>query len=447
MERQSRSNSPYSELSSVPDLRVPALVEERSGYTETTSEGIVFTAEGHSTRLLSQMASLRNEGQQLCDVVLKIGSEEIYAHRVVLSACSSYFCAMFTNKMMESSQEIVSLADMDPLAVTSLVDFAYTAKITVNEDNVQPLLKAAASLQLSEITGVCCTFLCSQLHPSNCLGIVSFAEAHGCTVLAECAREYVLDHFQKVVKCDEFVHLSFEAAKTLLSSNNINVSSEEMVFDAAYHWVQFDSTVRKAHTFQILSLIRLPLLKPRFLAEQVFTKELLRQNPQCVELMMTAMIYHSVPEKRPHLKGMINDSPRTGTIGTMFAIGGMESCHNKGSVEYFNARKNQWSLMLNSQPACKRLQFGCAILNSKIYVVGGRNGLRTLNTVDCFNPVTCSWEASVPMCSYRHGVGVGVMCGPMYAVGGHDGWSYLSSVERCESIIVINLLICKASKL
>jgi len=27
-------------------------------------------------------------------------------------------------------------------------------------------------------------------------------------------------------------------------------------------------------------------------------------------------------------------------------------------------------------------------------------------------------------------LGVGVLGGPLYAVGGHDGWSYLSSVER-----------------
>ena len=27
-------------------------------------------------------------------------------------------------------------------------------------------------------------------------------------------------------------------------------------------------------------------------------------------------------------------------------------------------------------------------------------------------------------------IGVGVLEGPMYAVGGHDGWSYLNTVER-----------------
>ena len=32
----------------------------------------------------------------------------------------------------------------------------------------------------------------------------------------------------------------------------------------------------------------------------------------------------------------------------------------------------------------------------------------------------------------RSFVGVGVLEGPMYAVGGHDGWSYLNTVERWE---------------
>lgn len=108
----------------------------------------------------------------------------------------------------------------------------------------------------------------------------------------------------------------------------------------------------------------------------------------------------------------------------------MDSCRNKVSLECFDARKDEWVLLSNSQAACKRLQFGVAILNSRIYVVGGRDGLRTLNSVDSYDPATNSWDCVTPMCSYRHGVGVAAMSGPMYAVGGHDGWSYLSSVER-----------------
>lgn len=391
---------------------------------------ISFTAEGHSTRLLSKMASLREEGNQLCDVVLEIGLRRIYAHRVVLSACSGYFCAMFTNSMLESKQETITLTDLDEAAVQDLVEFAYTSNIDIHEDNVQPLLKAASILQLSEVRGACSAFLSRQLHPSNCLGIANFAEVHGCTELAQTAKDYILDQFTEVVQCDEYVQLGLEGVKHLIASESIRIRSEEAVFEAMYRWLSYNQPHRHQHACDLLSCIRLPLLNPLYLAEKVYSQEVFKSR-DCVELIMNTMIYHTVPEKKAHLRrGVVNDIPRKGTIGTLFAIGGMDTCRNKGSIECFDVRKNEWKFVCHSQAACRRLQFGVAVLNSVIYVVGGRNGLRTLNTVDCYNPTTNTWDSLTPMCSYRHGVGVGVMSGPMYAVGGHDGWSYLCSVER-----------------
>lgn len=83
----------------------------------------------------------------------------------------------------------------------------------------------------------------------------------------------------------------------------------------------------------------------------------------------------------------------------------------------------------------KRLQFGVAVLDNKLFIVGGRDGLKTLNTVDCFDPQTKEKTVVTPMNIHRHGLGVGVLGGPLYAVGGHDGWSYLNSVERCSTIV------------
>ena len=391
-------------------------------------EQVSLKLENHSQRMLEKMAALREKDHRLCDVVLKVGTREIYAHRVVLSACSSYFCAMFTNSMMESQQETVTLSDLDEEALEALVSFAYTSIVSINEKNVQPLLKAAAILQLSEIVEACCEFLTAQLHPSNCLGIGAFAEAHGCKLLEQSAREFVKDHFMEVIKCDEFLHLGPEDLKRLISSDFIEVSSEEMVFDALSRWLHHDIKSRQCHASEMLGCIRLPLLSPLFLAEEVYPKQIFKTNSECMELVMSAMVYHAVEEKR--VKTKISAVPRKATMGTMFAIGGMDSCRNKGSIECFDARKNQWRLISNSQATCRRLQFGVAVLDSRVFIVGGRNGLRTLNTVHCYDPRTNSWDSVTPMCSYRHGVGVGFLCGPMYAVGGHDGWSYLASVER-----------------
>ena len=390
---------------------------------------VPFSSKDHAHHLLSRMEGLRQDSQ-LCDVTLRVGSREISAHRLVLSACSQYFCAMFTNHMLESKQEYVTLSDMDEDSIQEIVDFAYTGNIDIHEDNVQQLLKASSMLQLSEIVTACCSFLKGQLHATNCLGIATFAQAHGCTSLGDRAMEYVQENFSEVVEGEEFLQLSHDNVQALLSSDLIQVSSEESVFEAMYKWLIHDLPSRRQHALPLLHCVRLPLLRPLYLSDVVYSKEVFKQDPACLQEIMNALVYISVREKQAHLKEKVNWKARKSTLGTMFVVGGIDTSRNKMSIEVFDARRECWVLLGNPQLVFKRLQFGVAVVGSHVYVVGGRNGLQTLNTVDCFDPVTNSWLSIPPMCSYRHGVSVATLCGPLYAVGGHDGWSYLSSVER-----------------
>ena len=74
---------------------------------------------------------------KLCDVTLLAGDVEILAHRAVLASCSPYFYAMFTAEMAESKAKKVTLQQIDPAALSMLIDFVYTSEIHVTEDNVQ----------------------------------------------------------------------------------------------------------------------------------------------------------------------------------------------------------------------------------------------------------------------------------------------------------------------
>ncbi len=47
-----------------------------------------------------------------------------------------------------------------------------------------------------------------------------------------------------------------------------------------------------------------------------------------------------------------------------------------------------------------------------------------------YDPQTNEWRMVAPMNKRRCGVGVAVLNDLLYAVGGHDGQSYLNSVER-----------------
>lgn len=73
---------------------------------------------------------------------------------------------------------------------TSCLDIA--GVLELKEETIESLLAAACLLQLSQVIQVCCNFLMKQLHPSNCLGIRSFADAQGCVDLLNVAHIYTM---------------------------------------------------------------------------------------------------------------------------------------------------------------------------------------------------------------------------------------------------------------
>lgn len=52
----------------------------------------------HAKSILNAMNSLR-KSSTLCDITLRVENADFPAHRIVLAACSDYFCAMFTSEV------------------------------------------------------------------------------------------------------------------------------------------------------------------------------------------------------------------------------------------------------------------------------------------------------------------------------------------------------------
>ncbi|XP_030587567.1 kelch-like protein 5 isoform X2 [Archocentrus centrarchus] len=346
--------------------------------------------------------------------------------RLVLSSVSDYFAAMFTSDVREAKQDEVKMEGVDPDALWVLVQYAYTGRLELREDTIESLLSASCLLQLSSVVQACCSFLMKQLHPSNCLGIRSYADAQGCHDLQRAAHAYTMEHFLEVVGGQEFLLLPVEEMERLLTSDDINVPDEETVVTSLLTWVRHDSSTRQRHLHRLLAHIRLPLLQPQFLAD-LESNPLLRESVECQRLLMEGMKYHLLPQRRPLLQSP-RTRPRKATVGAMFAVGGMDATKGATTIEQYCLRRDTWRQVATMSG--RRLQFGVAVLEGRLYVVGGRDGLKTLNTVECYNPHSKTWSVMPPMSTHRHGLGVAVLEGPMYAVGGHDGWSYLSTVER-----------------
>ena len=79
--------------------------------------------------------------------------------------------------------------------------------------------------------------------------------------------------------------------------------------------------------------------------------------------------------------------------------------------------------------AAERSEHGVAVLDGKLYAVGGFGDDGGLSSVEQYDPATNAWEAVASMVTPRENHAVAVLDGKLYAVGGYNG-GYLTSVER-----------------
>ncbi|XP_048366842.1 kelch-like protein 18 isoform X1 [Sphaerodactylus townsendi] len=379
------------------------------------------------------MGEIRRQGK-LCDVTLKVGDHKFSAHRIVLAASIPYFHAMFTNDMMECKQDEIVMQGMDPSALEALINFAYNGHLAIDQQNVQSLLMGASFLQLQNIKDACCSFLRERLHPKNSLGVRQFAETMMCAVLYDAANSFIHQHFVEVSMSEEFLALPLEDVLELVSQDELNVKREEQVFEAALAWVRYDREQREACLPELLSQIRLPLCRPQFLSDRVQQDDLVRSCHKCRNLVDEAVDYYLMPEHQSHLPAF-RTRPRccTSIAGLIYAVGGLNSAANfyagdsLNVVEVFDPVANHWA---QCQPmTTARSRVGVAVLNGLLYAIGGYDGQLRLSTVEVYNPESDSWSKAGSMNSKRSAMGTVVLDEQIYVCGGYDGTSSLNSVE------------------
>lgn len=71
---------------------------------------------------------------------------------------------------------------------------------------------------------------------------------------------------------------------------------------------------------------------------------------------------------------------------------------------------------------------------SRLYAVGGRDGSSCLKNVERYDPHTNKWTSCASMIKRRGAVGVGVLNGYLYAVGGHDAPASIPSASRFDCV-------------
>ncbi|XP_065224534.1 kelch-like protein 18 [Planococcus citri] len=393
-----------------------------------TEDGLIFQQLDIFSQGFHIMEEFRKE-EKLCDVILKADNQSFSGHRIVLAATIPYFKAMFSYDMVESKQKEIVIQGIDAIALEALVKFSYTGRVLINIHNVQSLMFGASFLQLLRVKNACGDFLKKRFNPNNVLGIRSFADTLGCTQLTEAADKYIQKHFHEVSLSDEFLSINGGELLDIVKKDDLNVTSEEQVFEAVMRWVNKDQDVRKSLLPHLLAFVRLPLMKLPYLVDKVSSNQLIKSSHECRDLLDEARDYHLMPERRPLIQEFkLQQRYCKLLIGYIFAVGGLtKSGDSLSTVEVYDPTTGKWEMA--EAMSMLRSRVGVAVMHNKLFAVGGYNGSERLSTSEVFDPVKRVWSRVSPMHFNRSAVGAAALNGRLYVCGGYDGITSLNTVE------------------
>ncbi|XP_072429047.1 kelch-like protein 30 [Chiloscyllium punctatum] len=385
-----------------------------------------FCLASHPQSVLEGLRALRSN-PKLSDVTLLVGGREFPCHRSVLALCSVYFHAMFSGEFVESISARVELKELEPAAVESLIEFAYTGKLTINQQNVESLTQTANLLQFSSVQKVCSRYLQHQIDPTNCLGIYELGELYGCPEVIAKARSFLLENFEAVSQSEEFLLLGSERLLGYLGAELLQIQEEQSLVQALLRWIRHDEAQRSRLLPELFELVHLPLLSVEYLRDQLLPDKLIQECEPCRRQIEG---FRSKTEKEgpawqrhdPGLKKLQE---------VLVVVGGraMDDFDDEDednqmlsqNCAFYNIRMKRWTV-LPDFPDHYKWGFSVTALNNDIYVTGGSRGSKTdtWSTTQAwkFHSKEGSWKPIAPMLKSRTNHATAALNGELYAVGG-----------------------------
>lgn len=264
-----------------------------------------------SSNLLKGFSKLY-KNKEFVDVTLSVDGLEFPCHKNVLAISSPFFMAMFSNDMAESHQEKITLKELDSLTMELVLDYIYTGQVTLSEDTVQHLLSASNRFQLISLRNGCAEFMMNHITVANCIGVYFFAKAHECEILAIKAKEIINNQFATLCKQQEFLSLPADKLVEIISDDDINVTLEEIVFEACMEWMDSDSKNRMIHLEDIMLCVRFANISSYYFCDRIDKNTMVKHCTPLQPMLDNVRYYHMLRNRQQEMD--LNLMPRRGMM-------------------------------------------------------------------------------------------------------------------------------------
>ena len=182
----------------------------------------------------------------LTDFKLRIKDEELACHKVVLSARSKYFQALFDHPEIPAvTQGVLEFKTLQLPALQKVVDYCYSGVLEFKIEEAKHLIEVAEHLQFHDLTVAISALVIPRLTIENCVGWSVFSDTFGLSAVQEAATLIMLMEFASVVNGHEFYAMEYKHFTDYMSLDDVDVNSALI---AAARWVKHDFPNRQ-HLF------------------------------------------------------------------------------------------------------------------------------------------------------------------------------------------------------
>ena len=182
------------------------------------------------------------------------------AHKLVLSAVSPVFKAMFTGQMKESTARDIPVA-FSRSVIKSLVEFVYLEEVSVDPDALVPLYAAADHYAIEGLTKACRECLEWKMSINNCFQWYNDSLQWGQLTeeLATSCLTFIAEHFSEALNSAHFTLLPYEAMLHLLQRSDLDVN-EIVVFEGVSRWIEDNVAAQTDQAKTLMESVRYPLI-------------------------------------------------------------------------------------------------------------------------------------------------------------------------------------------
>ncbi|KAG5684603.1 hypothetical protein PVAND_013828 [Polypedilum vanderplanki] len=143
-------------------------------------------------------------------------NEEIFVHKLFLSARSPVFDAMINTKLLEGTEKRAKIDDIDPKSLKELIRFIYSGRVDEIDQIANELIYAAGKYELEDLKPLCVRSLGINISNDNCLNTFVLADLFMEEDLKKYTMAFIKFNYDKIKNSEQWKNLTKEQVKFLL---------------------------------------------------------------------------------------------------------------------------------------------------------------------------------------------------------------------------------------